>query len=239
MKLQTLKYVVALAAASAIAWAQPGPAQGVGPGGGAPGGPPPPVAQGMGRGGGVPGGPLPPVAQGGRGRGMNAMAGGKWWDNPEISARLGVSDEQKKKMDDIFQASRIKLIDLRASLEKEEAMLDPLMQAATPDDSKLLPQIDKVAQARAELEKANARLLLGIRHVLSPQQWQNLQADRNRIGGGRGQQPRPAQGRGPGGQPAPPGGQDFQRPQAPGFVQGAVPGYGRPPLPPPGRGGGE
>jgi Spy/CpxP family protein refolding chaperone len=118
---------------------------------------------------------------------------GKWWDNPEISARLGLSDEQRKKMDDIFQANRIRLIDLRASLEKEEAMLDPLMQAATPDDSKLLPQIDKVAQARAELEKADARLLLGLRHVLSPQQWQNLQAERPQptrpamgVGGGVG-----------------------------------------------------
>ena len=80
-------------------------------------------------------------------------------------------------MDDVFQASRsIKLIDLRAALEREEAMLDPLMQAANPDDSKLLPQIDRVAEARAELEKADARLLLGLRHVLSPQQWQNLEA---------------------------------------------------------------
>jgi Spy/CpxP family protein refolding chaperone len=109
---------------------------------------------------------------------MPGAPAGKWWDNPEIAARLGLSDEQKKKMDDVFQASRIKLIDLRAALEKEEAMLDPLMQAASPDDSKLLPQIDRVAEARAELEKADARLLLGLRHVLSPQQWQNLESER-------------------------------------------------------------
>jgi len=109
------------------------------------------------------------------------MPAGKWWDNPENAERLGLSNEQKKKMDDVFQASRIRLIDLRAALEKEEAMLDPLMQAANPDDSKLLPQIDRVAQARAELEKADARLLLGLRHVLSPQQWQNLETDRIRT----------------------------------------------------------
>jgi TonB family protein len=38
-------------------------------------------------------------------------------------------------------------------------------------------QIDKIAQARAELEKANARMLLGIRRVMTADQWQKLKAD--------------------------------------------------------------
>jgi hypothetical protein len=47
-----------------------------------------------------------------------------------------------------------------------------------------------VAQARAELEKANARMLLGIRRVLTPDQWKKLQAETPRPGRGpRGQQP--------------------------------------------------
>jgi hypothetical protein len=33
-----------------------------------------------------------------------------------------------------------------------------------------------VAQARAELEKANARMLLGIRRVMTADQWQKLKA---------------------------------------------------------------
>ena len=33
---------------------------------------------------------------------------------------------------------------------------------------------DRIAQARAELEKANARLMLGLRHVLTPEQWEKL-----------------------------------------------------------------
>ena len=63
-------------------------------------------------------------------------------------------------MDDIFQQSRLKLIDLHAALQKEEATLDPLINADSPDETKVLAQIDKVAQARAELEKSNARMLL-------------------------------------------------------------------------------
>ena len=63
-------------------------------------------------------------------------------------------------MDDIFNASRLKLIDLFASVQKEEAVMEPLVSADPPDDNKVLSQIDRVAQARAELEKARARMSL-------------------------------------------------------------------------------
>lgn len=101
---------------------------------------------------------------------------GRWWNNPEMAQKIGLSADQQKKMDDIFQQSRLRLIDLNAALQKEETIMEPLMSADTPDESKVLAQIDRVAQARAELEKANARMLLGIRRVLTPDQWKKFQA---------------------------------------------------------------
>jgi hypothetical protein len=102
---------------------------------------------------------------------------GRWWDDPAMAKRLGMTRDQVKKMDEVFQANRFRLIDLNGALRKEEAQLEPLLQADPPDDSKLLPQVDRVASARAELEKANARMLLGIRHVLTFEQWNKLQTD--------------------------------------------------------------
>ena len=87
----------------------------------------------------------------------------------------------------------MKLVDLQASLKKAELGMEPLMKADTPDQAAILAQIDKVAQARAELEKANARFLLALRAKLTPDQWKQLQAmrqnhmDRGRDGD-RGQQ---------------------------------------------------
>jgi Spy/CpxP family protein refolding chaperone len=105
---------------------------------------------------------------------------GKWWDNPEMRAKLGITADQQKKMDDVFLLSRLKLIDLHAALEKEEVTLDPMIQGANLDDSKILPQIDRVVQARAELEKVHARLLLGIRHILTADQWTILEREQPR-----------------------------------------------------------
>lgn len=118
--------------------------------------------------------------QHGRGSPENPMypgPPGKWWTDPGIVQRLGVTTEQQEKIETLFQQSRLKLIDLSAALEKQEASLDPLVEADHPDEQKVLAQIDRVAQARAELEKANARFLLGIRNVLTPDQWRKLKAD--------------------------------------------------------------
>ncbi len=105
-------------------------------------------------------------------------AQGRWWNNPRIVERLKLTDVQRKEFDDIFLEHREHLIDLRASLQKAELALEPLVRDAQPNESKILAQIDKVAQARAELEKANAAFLLAIRGKLTAEQWTELQAER-------------------------------------------------------------
>ena len=119
---------------------------------------------------GGPGGP-PPME-----RAFHGGGPGRWWDNPNIAQQVGITDDQKKKMDDIFQQHKLQLIDLKAVVEKQEAILQPLIGADQPDESKILSQIDAIAQARAELEKANARMLFGIRTVLTPDQWKKVRA---------------------------------------------------------------
>jgi len=105
------------------------------------------------------------------------VPGGKWWTRPEMAQRLSLTADQTKKMDDTFQQYRLKLIDLNASVQREETIMEPLVAAEQPDEAKIVAQIDKVAQARAELEKANARMLLGIRRLLTPEQWEKLKSD--------------------------------------------------------------
>lgn len=124
----------------------------------------------------------PPMAwqHGGRRPGMghrgpgNRMFMAKWWKNSELMQKLGVSDEQVQRIEKIFQSHRLDLIDLHAALEKQEVMLEPLIEGDQPDESQVVAQIDKVAQARANLEKSNARMLLAIRRVLTVEQWKKL-----------------------------------------------------------------
>ena len=109
---------------------------------------------------------------------------GRWWNNPRIIERLKLTDEQRKEFDNILLQHKEKLIDLRANVEKAELEMEPLVRADQPDEAKILAQIDKVAQARAELEKANARYLLALRSKLTPEQWKEVQDFRENRGMG-------------------------------------------------------
>jgi Spy/CpxP family protein refolding chaperone len=102
---------------------------------------------------------------------------GRWWNDPAFVKLLGLSADQQKKMEDVFEQNRPKLMDLSSELKKRESTMQPLLEADQPDEGKVLAQIDQIAQARAELEKANARMLLGLRRVLTQDQWKKLQAN--------------------------------------------------------------
>lgn len=99
---------------------------------------------------------------------------GRWWDNPHVAKELGLSSAQQQRMNAIFQEHRGKLMELHRNLHKQEAILGPLIGADRPNESKILNQIDVVAQARANLEKEFARMLLGLQRQLTPEQWQKL-----------------------------------------------------------------
>jgi Spy/CpxP family protein refolding chaperone len=140
---------------------------------------------------------------------------GTWWRNSQVVAAVGLSPEQVKKIDETFLQSRMKLIDLHAGLEKSQLELEPLLAGNPVDQGKALAQISKIVDARAELEKTDAKMLLSIRAVLTADQWTKLQAQHGQgpaMGldgdrrGGRGQRGGPGQG-GPGqGGPGGPGG---------------------------------
>ena len=122
---------------------------------------------------------------GGMHSGLRIGPHGIWWHNPDLIQKLNLTPDQQKRMDDILQQSRLQLIDLRANVEKQEVLMEPMLAANPPDTNKILTQIDHTAQARAELEKANAKMLLGIRNVLTPDQWTKLQAEQHERRGMR------------------------------------------------------
>ena len=126
---------------------------------------------------------------------------GRWWNNPRLADKYKLTEAQRKAMDDIYQQHRLNLVDLHANLEKAELGMEPMIGADQPDEAKIVSQIDKIAQARAELEKANARMLLGIRKQLTPEQWKQIREDRAQHHMGHGGPDGPGGHRGPGDHP--------------------------------------
>jgi len=149
--------------------------------------PPPPMMN-------QPGGAPPRVGpMGPMGPGMQR----EWWKDQALVQKLQISDDQVQKIEKIAQDYRTREIDLRAAAQKQEVALRPMMESDQPDESQILAQIDKVAQARADLEKSRVQMDLAVRRVLTAEQAQKLRDLRPRFA-----PPRPGFGRpdgGPGG----------------------------------------
>ncbi len=157
---------------------------------------------------GGPGGPGGPEAR--------LLPPGTWWRNADTVKATGLSPDQQKHIDELFLQSRAQLIDLHASLEKEELLMEPLLAANPVDQGRAMAQISKIADTRAALEKTDAKMLLSIRGVLTADQWTKLQAMHPHAPGGE-HGPRGDGGHGRGGQRGPggPGGNGPMPPAPP------------------------
>ena len=102
--------------------------------------------------------------------GLQLGLGGRWWDDTKTVKKLNLRSDQQRKMDDIFEANKTTLLNLYGNLQREEGHLASLPAGDLQDETKVFAAIDRVAQARTELEKANVHVLLQIRQQLDPDQ---------------------------------------------------------------------
>jgi len=133
--------------------------------------------------------------------GMMAPGPGAWWKDSEVVKKLELSEAQVSRIEQAYLDHRLRLVDLRAELEKQELGLQPFLDTDRPDEIKVAAQLDLITAARGKLEKTHAMMLLAIRRVLSVEQWKRLQALQQERGVGNrvGPEPPPA---GPGFAPA-------------------------------------
>jgi len=116
----------------------------------------------------------------GKGQPMPPAALGKWWKDSAIVNELQLTPEQISQLEKSFFDHRLKLITLNAALQVAETQLEALLDADRPEEAKVVAQIDQVTQARGNLEKQNALMMLGVRRVLSVEQWKKLQEMQHR-----------------------------------------------------------
>src|SRR5262249_26010775 len=110
------------------------------------------------------------VAQDDR-RVVRTQVTGAWWTNAALVQRLGLTNDQKAKIERTFENHRVSIVSTTDLVEKEEAQLARLLGAESVDRSALFAQIDRVIQARSEMERANAAMTVEVREHLTRAQW--------------------------------------------------------------------
>ena len=95
---------------------------------------------------------------------------GAFWLTPELAARIRLTPDQVHRLADTYLQGQLKIIQLEANEEMEEAKLDALESAPTMDDTQALAATDRLADARAATEKADAHLAFALRAILNGEQ---------------------------------------------------------------------
>ena len=106
---------------------------------------------------------------------------GKWWRRPEVINQLNLSEEQQSKLESIWASSANDLIDLRATVEKENVGLRTLLDAATLDRAAIRHAATRLSEARGRLFDRELMMLVDMRNALNDQQWTRMRALLDRL----------------------------------------------------------
>jgi periplasmic protein CpxP/Spy len=109
------------------------------------------------------------------------LPAGTWWENPRVVEALQLTAEQQGQIADLVYQHALKMVDLKATVEKSELELKARVDRSELDASAVRAAFGTFQGARAALETERFEMLLGVRQLLSPQQWQALQGLRREV----------------------------------------------------------
>lgn len=102
--------------------------------------------------------------------------GGTWWKDSELVTKLKLTDQQKQQLEKTFLDYRLKLVDLRAEVERQELKLQPLMDADQVNKDQISNALNSLIAARGKLELTSAMMNVSMREILTVEQWKQLQS---------------------------------------------------------------
>ena len=94
--------------------------------------------------------------------------------NPEVLKRFGITDDQRKKLEDILFNTEKTGIEAQAVMQVRRLELRHLLQADNPDRGAIDKKLQEVSQAQTALVRARLNELLDARSVFSKDQLEKI-----------------------------------------------------------------
>jgi Spy/CpxP family protein refolding chaperone len=94
----------------------------------------------------------------------------KWWMDPKLRQALGITDQQSRDIEAVFQSSITNLRESRHQLERLEEIMSKTIAEHTADVPTITQQVEQVEAARSKYNKLRTVMLYRIDLLLSPDQ---------------------------------------------------------------------
>ncbi len=102
----------------------------------------------------------------------------KWWLSSRVKAEIGLTDQQSRDIEAIFQAMVPRLRAEKEELDRQEGLLAAVMKDDTADEASVTQAIERVERARGAMSKTRTLMLFRMNRVLSADQRVKLAAYR-------------------------------------------------------------
>lgn len=108
----------------------------------------------------------------------NAIGGQRhmanWWNDPEISKQLNLSENEKQRLDALFIESGRRMIEIKSNVEKERFELRALLENKSGNDDAIKGQFRKLENARSALADERLQFLIQTRAILGIERFKEL-----------------------------------------------------------------
>lgn len=116
---------------------------------------------------------------------------GKWWEIPRLVQHIQLTKEQQGRIGDLVYQSAQRMIDLNAGVERAKLALEKEVDQNDFDPDGVRAAFAAFQKARHQLENERFEMLLSVRQVLTPEQWNRLAGLRDRLDQSRQRRMRP------------------------------------------------
>jgi TonB family protein len=107
-------------------------------------------------------------------------ATGKWWKNSATVRELGITDTQVAQLENVYLQHQSRLAGLLTALLVEEQKMKSLLAVERLDENAIGAQMQAVNAARVALQSENTAMTLGMRRLMSAEQWIKLEKFREK-----------------------------------------------------------
>jgi Spy/CpxP family protein refolding chaperone len=120
---------------------------------------------------------------GGRGPGFQG-----WWSDPAIKTEIKLTEDQSRRIKEIFERRETEIKPLLAQLNRESDRLDRMTKERVADEITYAVQVAKVESLAARWRESRTMMIYRMYRELQPEQYTKLQEimDRRRAMNGRG-----------------------------------------------------
>ena len=101
---------------------------------------------------------------------------GRWWRSAEVVAQLKLTDGEIQKLERAFEASRLKMIELKSKVEAEQFKLQNLVEKPDIDEQAIKSQHRKLEAARSALAEEQLNFYVKVRKIIGYDRYRKLEA---------------------------------------------------------------